>query len=165
MSNAMKVRPFFLDAEMLKLHASKELPTVGSPVFGDTLSHQLSWSAGGKRMNRNIAVSVLGTQDDVFQVAPELFMSSALKLGGEPIFSPPPFAAPCTDGLLIIFTFRRSSGDLHDVHGGYILIDKKELEAGAHPAASLWSRAQKPADAATTLRTMGFGETRPWMLN
>lgn len=116
-------------------------------------------------MNRTIAVSVIGTQDDAFHVAPELFLSSAMRLGGEPIFSPPPFAAACSDGLLIIFTFRRSSGNLHDIHGGYILVDLETLEKGDHPAATLWRRAPKPADAVTTLKTMGFGETRPWMLN
>lgn len=116
-------------------------------------------------MNRNIAVSVLGTPEDVFHVAPELFMTSAMKMGGEPIFSPPPFAAPCTDGLLIIFTLRLSSGDMHDVHGGYILLDRTVLESGEHPASTLWSRAEKPADAATLLRSMGFLEARPWTLN
>lgn len=165
MSNDVKGCPFFFEAEMLKLGLSTKVPSVGGTGFGDSLPCQVSWNAGGKRMNRNIAVSVLGTPDDVFHVAPELFLSSAMRMGGEPIFSPPPFAAPCTDGLLIIFTFRRSSGDLHDVHGGYILVDKSTLESGNHPAAIPWSRAQKPADAATTLRSMGFGETRPWMLN
>lgn len=116
-------------------------------------------------MNRNIAVSVLGTPEDVFYVTPDVFTTSAMKMGGEPIFSPPPFAAPCTDGLLIIFTLRRSSGDLHDIHGGYILLDRSTLESGQHPASTLWSRADKPADAATILRSMGFSEARPWMLN
>lgn len=116
-------------------------------------------------MNRTIAVSVIGQQDDVFHVAPELFLSSAMRLGGEPIFSPPPFAAACSDGLLIIFTFRRSSGNIHDIHGGYILIDRETLEKGDHPAAPLWHRAPKPSDTFTTLKTMGFGEVRPWMLN
>ena len=134
-------------------------------AFGDFSPLRLFWSAGGKLMTKSIAISVLGTQDDVFYAPPELFLTSAMRMGGEPVFSPPPFAAPCTDGLLIIFTFRRSSGDLHDVHGGYILVDRKTLEDGNHPAAGLWTRAMKPFDAATTLRSMGFGETRPWMLN
>ncbi len=117
-------------------------------------------------MRRTIAVSVLGTQDDVFHVAPDLFLTSATRMGGEPIYSPPPFAAPCSDGLLIIFTFRRAAGlDTYDVHGGYILVDRQTLEKGEHPAALAWNRAEKPSDAATILRSMGFGETRPWMLN
>ena len=120
-------------------------------------------------MNNAIAVSVLGSEDDVFYAPPALFMRSALAVGGEPIISPPPFAAPCTDGLLIIYTLRRSSGDLEaqDVHGAYIHIRASELETEmrGEPAAILWSRAQKPSDCATMLKRMGFEETRPWMLN
>lgn len=118
-------------------------------------------------MNNAIAVSVLGSENDVFYAPPALFMRSALEVGGEPIFSPPPFAAPCTDGLLIIYTLRRSSNDVQDLHGGYILIRASELETEmrGEPAAILWSRAQKPSDCATMLKRMGFEETRAWMLN
>ena len=119
-------------------------------------------------MNNAIAVSVLGSDDDVFYAPPDLFTRSASALGGEPIFSPPPFAAPCTDGLLIIYTLRRSGllGE-QDVHGGYIFFGAAELENRMHgePAAVLWGRAKKLVDCSMMLRTMGFEETRPWMLN
>jgi hypothetical protein len=119
-------------------------------------------------MQHAIAVSVLGSDSDVFYAPPALFMRSASALGGEPIFSPPPFAAPCTDGLLIIYTLRRSGllGE-QDVHGGYIFFRASELEADmrGEPAAILWSRAKKLVDCSMMLRAMGFEETRPWMLN
>jgi hypothetical protein len=164
---APKVRPFFLESEMYKLSVSSNAFLQTQPVLGDSTDAKVSWTTGGSRMHQAIAVSVLGStsEDDVFYAPPDLFLSSALRMGGEPIFSPPPFAAPCTDGLLIIYTLRRSLGDVHDVHGAYILVDRKTLESGDHPASLFWSRATKNSDAVTALKVMGFGETRPWMLN
>ena len=168
MSDLIKVRPFFLESEMFKLRvASTTAPPSEGPEFGDTFLSGVSWSTGGNPMTRPIAVSVLGSKDDVFYAAPDLFLRSAMSLGGEPIFSPPPFACPCSDGLLIIYTLRRSNGDLHDVHGSYILFsrDRLEKELKDEPIFLYWQRATKSVDMATMLKSMGFGETRPWMLN
>jgi hypothetical protein len=165
---ATKVRPYFLETRLQRMQNASSIDLrTDVPTFGDTPKAAVSWRTGGNRMSNAIAVNVLGgAENDVFYAPSALFMNSALKVGGEPIFSPPPFAAPCTDGLLIIYTLRRSSGDCSDVHGGYILITTAEL---AHlenePIGRSWQRAEKPADCATMLKTMGFGETRPWMLN
>lgn len=138
--------------------------------FGDQFRYALSWTAGGKfgMSSRPIRVPMLGTQDDAFFCPPDLFLRAAFRMGGDPVLEPPPFACPCTDGLLIIYTFRRNVEDNSvDIHGGYILVTRRELEE-PHADKSIcmsWQRAKKPSDTATLLRQMGFGEVRPRMLN
>ena len=76
-----------------------------------------------------IRVPVLGAQDAAFFCSSDLFFRAAIRIGGAPLFEPPPFACPCTDGLLIIFTLRRQLHDHNvDVHGGYIRMTKSEIE-------------------------------------
>jgi len=141
-----------------------------SPRFGDLFQLTVFWRAGGRRMPRPIRVSIAGTgnDEDAFYCPADLFMRAALRCGGEPIFSPPPFATPCTDGLLIIYTLRCSvpGGDI-DVHGGYIAVTREELESEYidTPAGHYWKVARKPVDMATMLKRMNFGETRKYYLN
>lgn len=113
-----------------------------------------------------IRVPVLGTQDDAFFCPPEVFIRAAVVMGGNPIFEPPPFACPCTDGMLIIYTLRRSVRDGSvDIHGGYILLAKEDLHKHGPRIRSYWRCADKPADMATMLKELGFGETRREYLN
>ena len=166
-NNVIKVRAYFLDSELFKRTNSTTLTFPKAPRFGRSLTHHLRGALGDDRMEKQIRVSVLGTTNDAFFCPPDLFLNSAMQLGGEPIFSPPPFAAPCTDGLLILYTLRKSSGSIHDLHGGYILVTKEELQGklGNEPIALFWARADKPANMASMLKRMGFGETRNEMLN
>jgi|SRR5580658_2195108 hypothetical protein len=116
----------------------------------------------------DIRVPVLGTQDDAFFCPPELFTRAAVVVGGHPLWEPPPFACPCTDGILIIYTLRRSVRDgTVDIHGGYILMTRADLEKleSKHHLCTFWRRADKPADMATMLKELGFGETRLEFLN
>ena len=160
MGDQREVCPYLLDVETAKQKGISE--EIQHRSFGQGLELALSWQEGEQRMPRPIKVAMLGTgnSDDAFYCPPEVFMKSALRLGGEPIFSPPPFAAPCTDGLLIIYTLRRSSIDGVDVHGGFIFVSKEELEEehGDEAVTRYWEKAQKPSDGATMLRRMGFTE-------
>lgn len=115
-----------------------------------------------------IRVPVLGTQDDAFFCPPELFFRAAVVVGGDPLFEPPPFACPCTDGILIIYTLRRSVREgTFDIHGGYILVSRSDLDEyeDRHHLRTFWRRADKPADMATMLCELGFGETRREYIN
>jgi len=160
------VHPYQMEIEFADQIGSSRRPF----RFGDHFTYALSWTAGGKRGMSSIPirVSVLGTQDDAFFCPPDLFVRAAFRMGGDPVFEPPPFACPCTDGLLIIYTFKRNVEDNSiDIHGGYILVTRRELEElhANKPICTSWRRADKPLDTATLLRQMGFGEVRPRMLN
>lgn len=157
-------KPYLLEIERMK---QLGMPSPRPLAFGDSLAGQVSWSFGGVRMAEPIKVAVMGTENnDSFLCPPDIFVKSALKLGGEPIFSPPPFAVPCTDGILIVYTLRRSSSEGTDVHGGYILVPKEELEENRDaPISFHWKRAQKPANTRTMLKKLGFCETRSAYLN
>lgn len=112
-----------------------------------------------------IRVPVLGTQDDAFFCSPELFFRAAVRVGGDPLFEPPPFACPCTDGLLIIFTLRKYvRDDVVDVHGGYIRMTTAEVEAEGL-VCLYWQRADKPSSMAALLKRLGFDEVRQQYIN
>lgn len=138
--------------------------------FGDLLSDAISWTAGGECMHQPIRVAVQGTgnAEDAFECPSEIFLRAARDRGGEPLFSPPPFAAPCTDGLLIIYILRRRSprtGRMF-VHGCYIRISRDLLERDPRtPIASQWFRAKKPTDMNTMLQQMRLTEPRPSLMN
>jgi len=162
------IRPYFLDLEVHRLMGTS-LTSCSPRPFGQSLELTVSWRAGGDSMAAPVRVSVLGTQDDAFYCPRDIFTRSATKLGGEPIFSPPPFAAPCSDGILIIYTLHTldCGGAAVDVRGGYILVPKELLETQhvETPIAVSWSKAQKPTTMAAMLQQMGFGETRYNLLN
>lgn len=162
-------RPYEMEIEFAE-QTGLTLLERGPARFGDQFRYALSWTAGGKRSMNSvpIRVPVLGTKDDAFFCPPDLFFRAAFRMGGDPVFEPPPFACPCTDGLLIIYTFKRNvEDDSIDVHGGYILVTRRELEEihADKPICTFWQRAKKPQDTATLLQQMGFGEVRPRMLN
>lgn len=162
------IRPYFLDLEAH--HAMGTSLTSSSPrSFGKSLELSVFWVVGGDSMTAPVRVSILGTQDDAFYCPRDIFTRSATRLGGEPIFSPPPFAAPCSDGILIIYTLCTAAcpGETVDVRGGYILVPKEILEA-QHVEASIsvsWGKAQKPTTMAVMLERMGFGERSYNQLN
>ena len=113
-----------------------------------------------------IRVSVLGTPEDALYCSSDLFIRAAINHGGSPVFEPPPFACPCSDGLLIIYTFKRTiDDDIVDIHGGYILVTTKELELETRGIKGFWERSEKFSDAATMLRNMGFTCPSPTLLN
>jgi hypothetical protein len=138
-------------------------------MVGDQLSPWLSWTAGGEgRMDHNmVKVPMLGTQDDSFFCPPDLFFNAAFKIGADPLFEPPPFACPCTDGLLIIYTMcRRHHDGSVDVCGAYIFMSCEQLERECDLSISRhWKNAAKPADTTTMLRRLGFGDVEPQYLN
>ncbi len=109
-----------------------------------------------------IRVPVLGAQDDALFCSPDLFFRAACRLGGNPLFEPPPFACPCTDGIIIIYTLRCDVDGGVDIHGGYIRLSKSELTESLF---ALWCKAQKPTDTTTMLKRMGFDEVRTRYLN
>lgn len=114
-----------------------------------------------------VRVPVLGTQNDSFFCPPDLFFQAALDMGADPLFEPPPFACPCTDGLLIIYTMSRHRHDGSvDICGAYILMTRAQLEKDCDRTASKhWRNAAKPANVITMLRQLGFGDVEPQYLN
>lgn len=120
-------------------------------------------------MNYNmVRVPVLGTQNDSFFCPPDLFFQAATRIGADPLFEPPPFACPCIDGLLIIYTVRRMLQDGSvDVAGGYILFTHEELEKEYSDKAIChhWKSALKPTDTTTMLRKLGFRDDQRYLLN
>jgi hypothetical protein len=163
---AKNMVPYFLDVEM-----ARRMGRLGDErtVFrvGDQLPPAVFCTTGGRCcMNPTpIRVPVLGTQDDALFCPPDLFFRAAVRVGGAPLFEPPPFACPCTDGLLIIYTLqRRVNDDVVDIHGGFIRMTKKEIEE-ENDVCQYWRHAQKPSDMATLLKRLGFDDSRQVYVN
>lgn len=156
-----KVVPYVFNVAEFRAKASEHR------TFGDRIPPAVSWRAGD-RSNMGmqaVRVTVLGTQEEAFYCSPDIFFQAAFKAGGDPVFEPSPFACPCTDGFLIIYTLKREfRQNGTDIHSGYILVSREELNEDQE-LASTWEGSIKPVDAATMLRFMGFGETRPQFLN
>jgi hypothetical protein len=113
----------------------------------------------------HVKVPILGTQDDSFLCPPDIFFRAAAKMDSDPLFEPPPFACPCVDGLLIIYTLRHTLEDGSvDIAGAWIVISIDQLEIN-EAMSSRWRAAPKPSDTWTLLKRMGFLSPNAYSVN
>lgn len=158
------VRAYFLDVETHRLMGTSIRKAESAPI-GKGLDLSVYWRANEIDP---LHIILLGTSDESFFCSRDILQRSAEKLGGEPIFEVPPFAAPCSDGIIIVYALQTPGGDAReDIRGGYVLVPRDLLEEEYEETsiARAWQKADKPTTVAAMLNRLGFGEGRFSPLN
>ena len=101
-------------------------------------------------MSTVIRVRVMGLDNEFLHIDSTFFESAAEENGARFASEPPPFAAPCKDGLLFIYNL--VLGPM-DVRGGKITLLERDLKDPANSAyLDVWQRANKPMSIAKALQ-------------
>lgn len=105
-------------------------------------------------MSTTVRVRVLGLDKEFLDIDSSFFEEAAEKCGGRFASEPPPFAAPCKDGLLFIYNL--VMGPM-DVRGASIALDRAALEEPINSSYKVtWHRANKPMSIAAAKKYFKF---------
>ncbi len=105
-------------------------------------------------MSTVVHVRVMGLDAAFLDIDSTFFESAAERCGGRFTPEPPPFAAPCRDGLLFIYNI--IMGPM-DVRGASITLDAHMLSDPANSAYErVWRWANKPVSVAAAKKYFRF---------